>query len=306
MVDWFRRAIARAPTPTAPSEPPGDEAPDDPDTEAVEPVTAGAEVIEELEGVSCPSCGTWLIPPPRSNRRCPQCREPIVVRRTEGRTVYFTEAAVAVFEAERQREADELRWTIERREWLRLARVAGAPEARRRRIDGRPPSAEAVGAAKALYLGAADAAVKEARRTKHWTDVGRLRREEAAALFAEAGHPVPPPDDIVALHREGAAAQLRAHAATGTHAELIGASCCKACRKDDGRAFKIADELRTPRLPHEDCPRGLCSCEWWMSVVAPPRRRRRRSATPAPSPAAIAPPSAADAPSPAADEPAPG
>ena len=260
---------------------------------------SGAELIEEIEGVACPSCGAWLVPPPRSSRRCPQCREPIIVRRTEGRTVYFTEAAVAVFEAERQREADELRWTTERREWLRLARVAGAPEARRQRLDAKPPSAEVVEASKALYLGAAEAAVKDARRRKHWTDVGRLRREQAAALYAEAGHPVPPPEDIVALHREGSAAQLRAHAATGTHAELIGAGCCKACRKDDGRAFKIAEELRTPRLPHEGCPRGLCACEWWMSVVAPPRRRRRKPAAPPPS----APPPAV--PAPVGEEPQP-
>ena len=223
--------------------------------------------------------------------------------------MYFTEAAVAVFEAERQREADELRWTMERREWLRLARVAGAPEARRQRLDARPPSAEVVAASKALYLAAADSAVKEARRTKHWTDVGNLRREQAAALFAEAGHRVPPPDDIVALHREGAAAQLRAHAATGTYAELIGAGCCKACRKDDGRAFKIAEELRTPRLPHEGCPRGLCACEWWMSVVAPPRRRRRRASAPAPAATAVPPPTVDPAPietAPTGDEPAPG
>lgn len=301
MVDWFRRGRHREPTPTAPLE---TEAPVEPVAEAVEEVPSGAELIEDLEGVACPSCGSWLVPPPRSNRRCPQCREPIVVRRTEGRTVYFTEAAVAVFEAERQREANELRWTMERREWLRLARVAGAPEARRQRLSARPPSAEVVEASKALYLGAADTAVKEARRTRHWTDVGRLRREQAAALFAEAGHPVPPPDDIVALHREGAAAQLRAHAATGTHAELIGAGCCKACRKDDGRAFKITDELRTPRLPHEGCPRGLCSCEWWMSVVAPPRRRRRKASAPPPAPS-LAPVPTADLTAPG-DEPGPG
>ena len=306
MVDWFRRARTRKPTPTAPPAPLQAEAPVEPVVEDVEAPPSGAELIEEIEGIACPSCGAWLVPPPRSNRRCPQCREPIVVRRTEGRTVYFTEAAVAVFEAERQREADELRWTTERREWLRLARVVGASEVRRRRIAAKPPSAEVVEAAKALYLGAAEAAVKEARRTKHWTDVGRLRREEAAALFAEARHPVPPPGDIVALHRQGAAAQLRAHAATGTYAELIGAGCCKACRKDDGRAFKIAEELRTPRLPHEGCPRGLCACEWWMSVVAPPRRRRRKASAPAPAPVAVPSPAPGEGSAPPGDEPAPG
>ena len=139
-----------------------------------------------------------------------------------------------------------------------------------------------VEASKTLYLPSVDNAVRAARRVKHWTEVGRLRREQAAALFAEAGSPVPPPDDIVALHKEAAAAQLRSLAPTGTHAELIGAGCCKACRGDDGKAFKIVDELRAKRLPHAGCPRGLCACEWWVSVPAPPKRRRRK---PRPAPA---------------------
>jgi hypothetical protein len=208
----------------------------------------------------------------------------------EGRAVYFTEAAVKVFEVERQRELDEQRWTMEGREWLRLAKIARATEARRQRLDDQHPSAEVVEASKALYLSSVDTAVRAARRVKHWSEVGRLRREQAAALFADAGSPVPPPDDIVALHQEAAAAQLRALAPTGTHAELIGAGCCRACRGDDGKAFKIVDELRAKRLPHAGCPRGLCACEWWVSVPAPPKRRRRKARPAATEPDAAASP----------------
>jgi hypothetical protein len=298
MVDWLRRSLgggqrpaSRPPQPVAPAaEPSAEEAPGE------SSVAEAEAVVAEPEGIACPSCAFWIAPPPPSSRLCPRCRERIVVRRSEGRTVYFTEAAVKVFEAERQRELNEQRWTVERREWLRLAKIAGATQARRQRLEDQYPSAEVVEGSKALYLGAVETAVRAARRQKHWTEVARLRREQAAALFAEAGSPVPPPDDIAALHKEAAVAQLRALAPSGTHAELVGAGCCKACRGDDGKAFKIVDELRAKRLPHAACPRGLCACEWWVSVPAPPKRRRRtvKPATPVVA-AAVVEPSPSDA-----------
>lgn len=227
--------------------------------------------------VACPSCGLLLDPPPVSSRRCPRCRERIVVRRTEGRTVYLTEAAVTVFEAQRRREADEKRWTRERREWLRLAEIVGVPERRRAGLDARPISADVVAQSRSLYLGGADQAVRVARRDRRWEAVGRIRHDQAAALYREAGSPVPPPEAIVAVHREAVAAALRFLSASGREAELVGSACCSACRRDDGRVFRIADELKAARLPHEGCPRGLCACEWWLSLPDPARKRRRRA-----------------------------
>jgi hypothetical protein len=73
-------------------------------------------------------------------------------------------------------------------------------------------------------------------------------------------------------------ALLRSLGDAGTHAELVGASCCAACRSDDGRSYPIRQELRMPRLPHERCPRGLCACDWWLGgTPARPRRAPRRS-----------------------------
>jgi hypothetical protein len=133
-----------------------------------------------------------------------------------------------------------------------------------------------VDAARDLYLAAADAAVRAARSDKRLIDVSRIRRAQAAALFAAAGSPVPPPEDIAALHREAMLSLLRSLASQGTGAELVSAGCCAACRSDDGRVFKIADELRTPRLPHAGCTKGICGCDWWIGVVERKRRRRRR------------------------------
>ena len=245
----------------------------------VEPASDEPPAPPPVIGVACPNCGVLLDPPPDHTRLCPRCRLRIVVRHSEGRAIYLTEAAVEVFEAQRKRKFDEQSWARERRRWLHLAQLAGAPANRRRQAEDAPLTASAVHAARSLYLAAAERAVRAARRDKRWDDVGRIRRRQAAALFEDAGGDPPPANDIVALHREGVAATLRALEAVSREAELVGASCCATCRADNGRIFSITDELHTPRLPHPGCPHGLCACDWWPVLLNPvtPRRRRRTS-----------------------------
>ena len=228
--------------------------------------------------VACPSCGVALDPPPTHARRCPRCRRQIVVRHSEGRAIYLTEAAVEVFESERQREIDEQAWARQRRRWLQLAGLVGVRAARRRQVEAAPLTAAAVTSARTLYMVAAERAVRTARREKRWDEVAIVRRRQAAALFEESGGGLPLSDEIVAVHREGVAATLRALTVVSREAELVGSSCCSACRTDSERIFGIADELRTPRLPHAGCPRGLCACDWWPAVRKVTRQRRRSRA----------------------------
>lgn len=241
---------------------------------------AKRQALPAIPLATCPNCGVPLDPPPQRTRLCPRCRRRIVVRRAEDRTIYLTEAAVEVFESERQREIDEQTWKRQRHDWLDLARSAGAPIERRRRLAAATLTAAVVASSRALYLAAAERAVRAARRDKRWDDLARIRRRQAAALFEEAGGSAPPSAEIVALHQDAVRATLRALAAVSRSAELVGASCCPACRADDERTFKIADELRVPRLPHPGCPRGLCACDWWPSLrVTAVKPRRRRAVT---------------------------
>ena len=255
--------------------------------DGLEPATEPAETesveIQAPVRATCPSCGYPLDPPPTRDRRCPSCRQPILVRRTEGRLVFLTEEAVVVFDRERGRIADEMRWTAERDEWLALASGVDAPPARVAHLAEAELTSEVVDAARELYVTAADRAVRTARGAKDWNDVSRIRRQQAAAFFHASGNPVPPPDEIAGLHREAMLAVLRAFAVAYKDVELVGAGCCKPCRVGDGKAFKIADELRVPRLPHDGCPKGLCACEWWLAMPGP-KSRRRRKATPASPP----------------------
>jgi len=231
--------------------------------------------------LACPSCAVLLDPPPPRNRLCPRCRQPIVVRRIDGRVALLTEASVAVFDAERRREADLRAWSAERRRWLGLARSVKASPSRRAKLAAAPLSAEVVSSSRALYLAAAAAAVRAAKREKRIGDVGLVLREQAQALYEEAGSPVPVPDDILRMHREGMTAVLRSLQPFAKEVELVSAGCCAACRSDDGKSFRTTGELRANRLPHAGCPNGLCGCDWWPVTEAPKKKRTRRPAKPA-------------------------
>jgi hypothetical protein len=214
---------------------------------------------------SCPYCALLLEPPPTADRRCTRCRQRIIVRRAHGRAVYLTEAAVQVFESERRRVANTGRWTRDRERWLKLAGSVQAPAARIARLERAVLSDEVVASARALYETTVERLIRSARRDRRWDDVARLRRDQALALHRAEGSPIPPLDGIAALHREGALAALRGIGEIAKEAALVGIDCCDHCRADVGRQFRISAELREPRLPHRDCPAGLCKCHWELT-----------------------------------------
>ena len=230
----------------------------------------------------CPYCALLLEPPPASSRRCLRCRQRIIVKRVEGHAVYLTEAAVLVFEAERQRVASAGRLARERERWLRLAAAAGAPAERTSRLAAASLSEKAVDAARRLYVTTVDRAFRAAKRDHAWETASRIRRDQAAVLYRVAGSPLPPPADVIATYREGVAAELRGVAEVSRDAEMVSAACCDVCRADDRRIFRIAHQMRVPRLPHEGCPRGLCRCGWDLAArdrTTMRRYLRRRSGT---------------------------
>ena len=239
------------------------------------------------DAAACPYCGVLLDPAPERGRLCPRCRRRIVVRRVDGRRVLLTEQAVDVFEAERDREINERAWTAERRRWLALAKGVSAPVDRITRLGSAPPSETVVAASKDLYLASADHAVRTARRDKRWDVVATIRREQAAALYSAGGSVLPPPDEVVALHRAWSEAVLHSLVDFGAQVELVATGCCAICSRDGGRTFRIAAELRAERLPHAGCPKGLCQCDWWpVGDKKAKSRRVRRQPSPATGPLA--------------------
>ena len=249
--------------------------------EAVEGPGADPEPdVPAPDPIPCPYCGFQIERPPTRTRRCPSCRQPVIVRRVDGVFVYLTESSAAVLTAERGREADVRSWDSARHYWLGLAVSVQAPVDLCAKVAAMPLSDRSVEAARAVYRTAADQAVREARESGQWVQVSRIRTAEADALYRDAGSPLPPPADLVAVYREARAAVLHSLAAHSPVVELAGDTCCRACRAEEGALFTIAVELRKPRLPHEGCPRGLCGCDWFVALPeAKPARRRRRKST---------------------------
>jgi hypothetical protein len=243
-------------------------------SQAKVPVAALPPAPPPAPTAHCPYCAQFLDPAPTVSKRCDRCRQRIVVKRAEGRMVYLTEAAVLVFDAERRRVANAGRLTRERERWLRLAAPAGAPASRVMQLGSARLTEEVVAAARTLYLTTVDRAVRAAKRDHDWDGAARIRREQAMTLYRLAGSRVPPSADVLAAYREGVAAELRGVAEISRDAELVSARCCDPCRADDGRIFRIATELRVPRLPHAACPKGLCRCQW--DLAARDRRTIRR------------------------------
>ncbi len=241
----------------------------------------GSKARAAAPPASCPYCALLLEPPPTASRRCTRCRQRIVVRKVDGRAVFLTEAALAVFESERRRGVTSVRLVRERARWLSLATGAGAPAARAERLERMAVTDEVRDAARALYLAAADRAYREAKRERRWEDASAIRRAQAAALYRAAGSPMPPSDAVLALLREASIAGLRGVGELTRDAALVGTDCCEVCRADEGLVVRISAELKAGRLPHTGCERGLCRCGWGLadkdkSAVARYLRRQAR------------------------------
>jgi hypothetical protein len=147
----------------------------------------------------------------------------------------------------------------------------------------------------------AEQAARAARQAKHWREVARIRREQAVALYREAGTPKPPPDEVLALLRAWSDAALRALVGFGPQAEMVSAGCCRLCNQDDERKFRITAELKEHRLPHAGCPKGICDCDWSpLPRSAPGAKRARKRPAPAVHPGQ---PEPAIAPDPAVPDP---
>jgi hypothetical protein len=213
----------------------------------------------------CPYCARLLEPVPETSGECSRCRQVVVVRHVDGRTVYLAESVLPFFDAERRRLEESERCRVERDEWLALARAAGASNAD---LDVPTPeyvTAAEIEAARVVYLAAVERSVNLARNERRWAAAARTRFEQAHTLLARAGSPATLPEVVMQAHQDGLAAELEGLGEVVKEAELHGTSCCEACRIDDGRIVQIADELTASTLPHQGCPTGLCGCRWLLS-----------------------------------------
>ncbi len=235
---------------------------------AVHPRRAARRPRQPAVLAACPSCAVLLDPRPTASRRCSQCRERIVVKRLEGGVLYLTGPAAAALEAGQRRVKETARLARIRDRWLAQASAVGASPAAIERIGRVTASEEGVQAARALYLGAANRAFTAAHRERRFAEAAAVRRAHALALVREQGASAPVPDEVIALYRDAMLAELKSQREFGRDAELAAASCCEVCRVEAGLVVRISEEVKVARLPHADCPKGICSCRWQVARVA--------------------------------------
>ena len=212
---------------------------------------------------SCPYCATVLQPAPETDDHCPRCRQPMIVRYVGTRRAILAAAVLPFFEAERLNEERRAR---ERDRWLELARESGTDDDQLPNLAGESISEADVVVARAAYLSSVDGAFRLAQDDRRWDVAARIRYEQVAVLSRMADAPGAPSDELIGLHREGMAADLQAIGEVARDAEVRGESCCDACRVDDRRVVRVAEELASPTLPHAGCPEGLCRCRWFLTA----------------------------------------
>ena len=187
----------------------------------------------------------------------------MIVRYVGTRRAILAAAVLPFFEAERLNEERRAR---ERDRWLELARESGTDVDQLPQPAGESISEADVAAARAAYLSGVDGAFRLAQDDRRWDVAARIRYEQVAVLSRMADAPGAPSDELIGLHREGMAADLQAIGEVARDAEVRGESCCDACRVDDRRVVRVAEELASPTLPHAGCPEGLCRCRWFLTA----------------------------------------
>lgn len=210
----------------------------------------------------CPHCGAAIDPTPKSNRKCPECREPIVVRTRQGAKLLFTPAGAEQYDRDRQRE-------VAANKARRHARNLGIDDdawtARERELTeqhGQPPSAGDV------FWGLANQAVFDAMRTSDW---GRLEQ----LYFTMALHLRDEGRSFLDLRRESLRSAVRHHIAQaaqfGEDDPLLKVFGCRpdcdVCAPEDGRRFRASVLLGDGAPVPHDCEWCACGVRfdpaWW-------------------------------------------
>ena len=215
---------------------------------------------------SCPYCAQLLVPAPTTHKRCPRCRQRVMVRRVDDRVAFLTEAVGRGLRggaAARRREP-----ALDRapQPWIRLAEAADAPAGQGREGQRELATPESR-LRRAIRVLRRRRPRREGRRAPSTT--GRLPSASGAprrSPCSKAGRLADP-----AAGRRGRAAPGRGgdRAARDPGARQGGRArrraVLPAVRRRPGHIYRINAELHEARLPHADCPSGLCACRWRLS-----------------------------------------
>lgn len=201
---------------------------------------------------ACPYCGVVIDPPPARSRKCPDCRERIVVRtrRSDGAKVLLTEADAADFDEQRKAEAA-------RNDAIRKSSNIGAtPEDF---ANAERTVAQKFGTAlpRDVFWQLANEFAVRAMKSNDWHALSMVYWQQARLLYEE-GKP------HLDLAREASKASLQRYAHDGFVKQVeILCNCCELCERDAGRKMSVQDAMEQLPIPHEESANdGWCICLW--------------------------------------------
>ena len=199
---------------------------------------------------SCPYCSVELNPLPKAKKRCPGCGQPIYVRGgPDGLTYLLQVGDLPVLEAA---------WAeyLEARDYRAKVAALGvdfdALEADMRR--GNPAYRP-----RDVWWSAVNTQILGALRRDDWSTA-------QAGYFAHAQDLADHHQPWAEVARAGFAMMLRHYLGEADRAEIL-ACDCRICLPDHGRLLPIAAEISAPTLPHADCEKGWCACDYLPSFA---------------------------------------
>jgi hypothetical protein len=214
----------------------------------------------QIAAVACPYCGVILDPPPQRNRKCPACKESIIVRtrRADGAKVLLTAADGKEFDKQRHTEAV-------RNSALHHARNIGASDRDFERTEQELAAKWGTAASpRDAFWQLANKTVVAAIKNADWARLSTVYWEQALYM-CELGEP------HLHLQKEASKAELRRYAAefadlatgrSGLRVEVLANGCCDVCAKNHGRRYSISEALELLPIPNGACEREWCNCGW--------------------------------------------
>ena len=210
----------------------------------------GQRAVEE-QPVACPYCGTVLDTPPKSSRKCPACRDKMVVRtrRSDGAKLYLTENDAKVFDAERKADAF-------RNKAIRAAADIGMDQTAFERTEKELLAKSPGYGPGDVFWALANKLLANQMRSGDWHGLSMTYFHQALWLHNE-GRP------YARLKVEAQKALAQSYVARLDRQELqIDARCCPNCNKFNGRIYPIERAINEWPVPVDECTNGWCLCTW--------------------------------------------
>ncbi len=213
---------------------------------------------------ACPHCGVVLDPPPKQSRKCPDCRESIVVRTDPDSKAKLLLTEFGAEEFDRAKKARSARNKV-----LRQLPVLGLEEGayllEERRLSkqfGRAPSPGDV------YWGLANSTLQQLVPSpgKNAHQIKQIYWQMGLHLLAEGRSREEVQRQQKESHRWGLTGELKGWQGfvdVGDRLAVVRTdTCCETCGALDGTEYTYKEAIDKLPLPQAECEKEWCTC-WW-------------------------------------------